>query len=103
MGNLAFGSLSVEAFHIPGLAGGKARLHVDLREIVADDTARQIAMDAARGDERAEDDHSVLGEDLGEFRGATDVLQTVVIAEAEVRVQPGPQIVAVQTDGKTAL
>ena len=60
------------------------------------DRAGRVAVLAVRRDQRHERDHARVGQQLGDLGGAADVLLAVLGAEAEVVVEPVPQVVAVE-------
>ncbi len=89
--------LRVEALRIAlraGLVGGP---DIDLEEVVvADDPAGEPAQFVVRGDEGGDDDDAAVGEEFRDLGDAADVLEAVLVGEAEIAVQPDAHVVAVE-------
>lgn len=58
--------------------------------------ARRVPISPVRRDEGGDGDAGAVGEQLGHLGDAPDVLVAVLLAEAQVLVQPEPDVVAVQ-------
>jgi len=103
VGDFAFGGLRVEAFDIALLAGFVAGLDEDLEEVVAENVAGDLAEFGARGDGGDEGDDALVGENFCCLGDAADVFRSVLVAEAEVRVESGAEVVAIEDDGEAAV
>jgi hypothetical protein len=102
--DLSTGRLGVETFDVALFAGFVGGFYVGFEEVLfADDAACEVAEFAARGDGGDEDDDAVLDENLSEFGDSADIFQAILVGEAEVRIEAGAQVVAVEDDCETAL
>ena len=78
MGDFAAGGFGVEAFDVAFFAGLVAGLDIDLEEVLAEQSAGEVAEFAARGDGGDEGDDALGDEDFGDFRDAADVFEAVL-------------------------
>ena len=104
--DLALAGLLVEALRISSLDGCEGCIHEDLHEGqrgVLVDLARVVAVCGVGRDEPGDDDGPGLCEELGHLRDASDVLFAVAGAEAQIPVQPEPQVVTIQAVHEVAL
>ena len=67
MGDFATGGFGVEAFDVALFAGFVAGLDVNFEEVVAEQSAGEVAEFAAWGDGGDEGDDALGDEDLGDF------------------------------------
>ena len=75
----------------------KRRVDEDLDELVGiDELAHHLALGAERRDERAQDDHACVDEQLRDFADTADVLHAIGVGEAEVAIQAVADVVAVE-------
>ena len=94
----------VEAFDVALFAGFVAGFDVDFEEVfLAEDAACEVAKFAARGDGGDEGDDAVFEEEFGGFGDAADVFEAVVVGEAEVGVEAGAEVIAIEDGGEAAL
>ena len=100
--DLAGPRLLVQPLGVAPLAGREIGLDEDFVEFPRCHGPRPLAVRAVGRDERADDDEPGFGEQRRDLAHATDVLGPVVGAEAEIRVEPMTQIVAVQDVGLIA-
>ena len=96
LGNLAGPGPSVEALGIADLAGLERGLDVDLVEGVLGGRPCPLAVASVGRDEARDDEEAGVGEEARDLADPADVLGAVVGAEAEIGVEPGADIVAVQ-------
>lgn len=95
--DFSFFRFGVEAFDVAFGAGGVGGLGVDEGEVVgADDFPGEGAEFAFGGDEGAEDDDAVLEEEFGGFGGAADVFAAGEVAESEIGIETGTEVVAIE-------
>ena len=93
----------VEPLRVAGLTGGVVGLDVDLGKVVTEDAPRQIAKVTARGDQGAKNDYAVVCQHLGKLGGTANVLEPVLVAESEVAVEAGAEVVAIKPDHEAPL
>ena len=97
--------LGVETLAVAALGDLKRRIDVDLEELAVADQACRASSRSARNGEMNE--HSTISAGVdhqpGNLSHAPDVLDAVGIGEAEVLVQPVPNVVAVEQVGVAAL
>jgi hypothetical protein len=101
--DFATGSLGIESFDVTLFARLVAGLDIHLEEIRIEETAGQITQVTARGDGGNEGDDPLGHEDFGGFRDAPDIFQAILIGEAEVGIEPGAEVVAIENGGETTL
>ena len=97
--------LLVEALHVPLLALLQRGGHVDLIEgkaVLLVELPGEVPVLLEGGDEGAERHHAAVSEELPHLGHPADVLLAVLGSEAEVLVQPRPDVVAVQPVGRDA-
>lgn len=108
LGDLALPGLFVETFRVallgdldgdvdPNLDKRHARLTARMGGLV--ELTRQVTVGAVRTDEAGDGDGARIGEELGHFGDAPDVLFAVLGREAQVFVQAEPNVVAVEAVG----
>jgi hypothetical protein len=85
------------------LGDGQGGVDEDLDELaVVEDLAGQAALGAERRDEGGQHDQAGVDHQLGDLGDPADVLDPVLLGEAEVAVEAVPDIVAVQQIGVAA-
>ena len=86
-------------------AGATISFAVDQETDVAvyiEDAAGKITERATRGDQRAQHDHPIGGENLGQLGRAPNVFQTVIVSKIQIAIQSGAQVVAIEADTEAA-
>jgi hypothetical protein len=86
----------VEAFHIARGADFERAVDVDEMDLLAEDLPHEGTMVLFGCHEGADDGVTLRGEELGEVRGAAEVLAAVGIAEAEVGTEAGAEIITIK-------
>ena len=103
MAHLATARLGIETLDIARLAHLEGRGHVDFLEVVgADDVAREPAQLLGGTDKGGQGDDAGVDEELGHLGNAADVFPAVLRAEAEVGVDAGTDVVAVEQAAQEA-
>ncbi len=102
---LAGAGLLVEALHVARLGHRQRRVDEDLDELAVAPAARAPCRRSARNGEMKRDQHDQAGVDhqLGDLGDAADVLDPVVVGEAQVLVEAVADVVAVEQVGVAAV
>jgi hypothetical protein len=103
IGDFAAGGLGVEAFDVALFAGFVAGFNIDFEQVVAEQAAGEVAEFAAGSDGGDEGDDALGDEDFGDLGNAADVFEAVLVGEAEVGVEAGAEVVAVEDGGEAPL
>jgi hypothetical protein len=92
--------LGIKALRIPLCAGFEGRAHINLVEILADDPRRELPKFPAWRYDRNNHDNTQTREQFGCLGDAPDIFGTVLIREAQVRIQPGAKVVSIENRGE---
>ena len=102
--DLAAGGFGVEAFDVALFTGFVGGFYVNFKKVfLSENASGEIAELALWGDGGDENDGAVVDKNFGHFRDAADVLKTVFIGEAEIAIQAGAEVIAIEDEGEAAL